>query len=290
MFFGTKQNGKQLQKNCRVRNDKLYYSVENMDYWFEIHGEGIPIVLLHGFTGSSTTWHSLIQRKYTGFKFITIDLPGHGLTKGKTVKTMEACCRDLHQLFQELGLNKFFLAGYSMGGRTALSYAVKYPKSIQGLLLESASPGLQIESERKTRIENDRLLAERIEREGIKAFVNYWENIALFSTQKFLTKEKQEVIRRERLSHTAEGLANSLQGMGTGAQASEWENLHMLTFPVLLIAGGLDKKFVKLNKRMQELFPNAALKVCENAGHAVHLEKPQIFNELLVEFAKSHAS
>lgn len=261
-----------------------------MDYWYEIHGEGIPVVLLHGFTGSSTTWRSLVQQEYTGFKFITIDLPGHGLTKGKAVKTMDACCNNLHQLFQELGLNKFFLAGYSMGGRTALSYAVKYPECIQGLLLESASPGLQNESERKKRVENDQLLAERIEREGIKAFINYWENIALFSTQKFLTVEKQEAIRKERLSHTATGLANSLRGMGTGAQTAEWESLHMLPFPVLLIAGSLDKKFVKINECMLELFPNAELKVCENVGHAVHLEEPQIFNDLLVTFAKSHAS
>lgn len=261
-----------------------------MDYWVEIHGHGTPIVLLHGFTGSSNTWQSLIQQKYTGLKFITIDLPGHGLTKGKTVKTMDACCGDLHQVFRGLGLNKFYLAGYSMGGRTALSYTVKYPKSILGLLLESASPGLQTEAERRMRAESDQLLAERIEKEGVEAFVNDWENIALFSTQKLLSMEKQEAIRRERLSHTADGLANSLRGMGTGAQASNWHRLNELPFPVLLIAGGLDKKFVKINESMLQLFPNAKLQVCEDAGHAVHVEKPQTFNELLVAFAKTDVS
>lgn len=267
----------------------MYYSVENMDYWYEIHGEGIPVVLFHGFTGSSATWQTLTGQDLFDVKFITIDLPGHGRTKG-IAKTMNACCTDLHQLFQELGLKKFFLAGYSMGGRTALSYAIKYPETIQGLLLESASPGLQVESERKARAEHDQLLAERIEEEGVEAFIDYWENIALFSSQKKLPLDKQEEIRKERLLHTAEGLASSLRGMGTGAQASNWDKLNELHFPVLLLAGSLDTKFVKLNESMLQRLPNAVLEVCQGAGHAIHVEKPQFFNELLVAFAKSYTS
>lgn len=261
-----------------------------MDYWYEIIGEGIPVVLLHGFTGSSATWNSLIDYQPQGLQFIVIDLPGHGRTKGNIIKTMESCCRDLYQLLRNLNLPKFFLAGYSMGGRTALTYARYFPETIQGLMLESASPGLENDDDREVRRRNDDALAKRIEVEGVEEFVNYWENIALFSTQKSLTQEKQAEIRKERLSHTAEGLALSLRGMGTGSQTSNWEVLTKINSPVLLLAGSLDQKFVMINKKMLSLLPNAELKICEDAGHAVHIEKLKTFNNLIVAFAKSHAS
>lgn len=261
-----------------------------MDYWYEIIGEGIPVVLLHGFTGSSATWNNLIDSQPEGFQFIVVDLPGHGRTKGNIIKTMESCCRDLYQLLQNLNLAKFFLVGYSMGGRTALTYARYFPETIQGLILESASPGLDNDDDCETRRKNDDALAKRIEVEGVEAFVNYWENIALFSTQKSLTLEKQAEIRRERLSHTDEGLALSLRGMGTGSQTSNWKVLEKLTFPVLLLVGSLDSKFVMINKKMLSLLPNAELEICEEAGHAIHIEKSETFTNQLVAFAKSHAS
>lgn len=261
-----------------------------MDYWYEIHGEGIPVVLLHGFTGSSTTWRNLIESSPAELQYITIDLPGHGRTKGDTIKTMAACCDDLSQLFLKLQLDKFYLVGYSLGGRTALTYALKYPETIQGLLLESASPGLSEASERQKRKENDGLLADRILSKGLEAFVNEWENIPLFDTQKSLSIEKQKEIREERLRQNAKGLAHSLQGMGTGMQASHWENLAGFHCPVYLIVGRLDKKFAQINKRMLDLLPNATLEIFESAGHAVHIEQSEAFKQHVIAFANSHTT
>ena len=255
-----------------------------MDYWYEIHGEGAPVVLLHGFTGSSATWENFIQSAPSGIQLITIDLPGHGDTKSDKIKTMATCCNDLNGLFKDLKLSKFFLVGYSMGGRTALSYAATYPETIQGLLLESASPGLADARARKSRKEQDELLAERIETEGVKAFVDYWENIALFASQKELPQSKQNEIREERLRNSAQGLANSLRGMGTGSQVSNWEMLNKLHFPVLLLIGELDSKFITINKKMSELLPNAKIKVVEGAGHAIHVEKPATYGKLITAF------
>jgi len=255
-----------------------------MDYWYEIHGEGVPVVLLHGFTGSSATWKNFIQSAPPGIQLITVDLPGHGNTKGDTVKTMETCCNDLYGLFQDLKLRKFFLVGYSMGGRTALSYAATYPETIEGLLLESASPGLADAEIRKSRKEQDEFLAQRIETEGIEAFVDYWENIALFASQKELPQIKQKEISEERRASKAQGLANSLRGMGTGPQVSNWEVLDKLHFPVLLLVGELDSKFITINKTMSGRLPNANMKVVEGAGHAIHVEKPVTYGKLITAF------
>lgn len=264
----------------------MYFKVRDMEYWYEDYGEGLPIVLLHGFTGSSGTWDAIVASRLKGFRIITVDLPGHGRTKGKVIKTMDACVADLHQLFRKLELKRFFLGGYSMGGRTALSYAVKYPEKMSGLILESASPGLADDRERAERRKRDEKLADRIEKEGLEAFVDYWENIPLFDTQKRLPKNMQQQIRHERLAQTETGLANSLRGMGTGHQPSHWESLKTLAIPVLLMVGARDEKFVRINEKMKEQLPRAEMAIFPDCGHLIHIEKPSEFAEALFAFAK----
>ncbi|WP_100013199.1 2-succinyl-6-hydroxy-2,4-cyclohexadiene-1-carboxylate synthase [Lentibacillus sediminis] len=262
----------------------MYVSINDSMYWYEESGDGIPLVMLHGFTGSSRTWEDFSKTHGQGFRVITVDLPGHGKTQTPNGLTMEQCCRELGDLFKALNLDRFHLLGYSMGGRTALSFAMIYPGAIESLILESASPGLDDEQERLERQEKDEKLARKIEREGIPAFVEYWESIPLFSTQKALSQAVREQVREERMAQTEEGLAGSLRGMGTGAQPSWWESLPAFETPVLLLAGELDNKFARVNQQMAARFPNAELHTVQGAGHAIHVEKPQMFGKLVRGF------
>jgi len=263
----------------------LYFTLQDADYWYEVHGEkGIPLVLLHGFTGSTKTWQFFVEQRPEQFQLIVVDLPGHGKTKTKQLKSMEDCCADLKKLFDELGLQKFHLAGYSMGGRTALSFAMFYPESIVSLILESASPGLEEVEERKERVEKDEELARKLETEGIESFVHFWENLPLFATQKHLTVSLQDSIRRGRLAQSASGLAASLRSMGTGQQPSWWHLLGNLKLPVLLLVGELDTKYVELNQKMQAKLSAGEHVVCQDTGHAVHIEDEQLFIDHVVRF------
>src|SRR5690606_27690055 len=148
-----------------------------------------------------------------------------------------------HDLFSELGFTEFVLAGYSMGGRTALAYAAVHPERLQALILESASPGLKTAAEQVERQQRDSELALKILANGIQSFVDKWENIPLFDSQKKLPTEIRDEIKQERLSQQPQGLANSLIGMGTGSQPSYWNHLKDIHIPVLLITGSLDLKF-----------------------------------------------
>lgn len=253
-------------------------------YSYEVYGEGPPVVLLHGFTSSSATWSSFVSEYKSAFQLIVIDLPGHGQTKLQAPRTMATCCEDLQQILTHLHVSSFHLVGYSMGGRTALSFALTYPEMVKSLILESSSPGLATEKERQERIMHDERLAQRIEKEGIKSFVNYWENIPLFRTQKKLPKSVQEAIRIERLGQTKTGLANSLRYMGTGKQPSWWEQLSHFKKPVLLIVGEDDAKFINFNQQMKKRFPISSLEIVPRAGHAIHVEQPKIFGKLVSRF------
>lgn len=262
----------------------MYITVGESNYWCEVSGQGKPVVLLHGFTGSTATWSTLVPTLADRFQVITFDLPGHGKTKVDTAKTMLECCSDMKAILEQLGLRKIHLLGYSMGGRTALSFAMTYPDMVESLILESASPGLADEADRKERINSDHKLAGRITRDGVESFVDFWESLPLFESQKNLPDSMQQVIREERLAQREEGLATSLRFMGSGVQPSWWDKLETLAIPVLLVVGEWDLKFIKLNKDMDYLLPQSNLVTVQKTGHAIHVEESNFFGKLVSEF------
>lgn len=262
----------------------MYIDLNGATYAYEIQGEGEPLVLLHGFTSQKETWDQLVKIWKSDFQVITIDLPGHGQTKVDYPRTMGAVCDDLATIFLKLNIKKTNLLGYSMGGRTALSFALTYPDLVQTLMLESASPGLATAIERAERRKNDAKIIKRLEKRGIHSFVEFWENIPLFATQKQLPEGVQKQIQTERLSQSALGLSESLRYMGTGEQPSWWHDLTTFTKPVLLITGQRDKKFVTINREMLNLFPKAKMKVIDQAGHTVHIERPKEFAKVITQF------
>lgn len=262
----------------------MYLTINDTAYWYELNGDGEPVVLLHGFTGRTGTWTHIAGSIKHDFETLVIDLPGHGKTDDDPPKTMEAFCQDLAGLLDYLKWEKVHLIGYSMGGRTALSFALVYPERVKSLILESASPGLADNEARQNRRQQDENLAQWIERDGIEAFVDYWENMPLFQSQKQLPEAVREALRVERLSHSPSGLAQSLRFMGTGSQPSWWGKLQQLDMPVLLLTGELDRKFIKINQMMEKLMPTARLVRVDDAGHAIHVEQPATFGKIVNAF------
>jgi len=249
------------------------------------------LVLLHGFTGSASGWgHQLDTLADYGLRIIAFDLLGHGHSDapGDPQRyTVEHCQQDILAALQELGVSKgqAILLGYSMGGRIALYTA--FSGFFRALILESASPGLEDLAEREERRTSDEALAASIEREGIPAFIERWENLPLFDSQKTLPIECRKASHRQRLQNSATGLAHSLRGIGTGVQPSLYARLPALHIPVLLIAGALDTKFTAIARRMAQALPQSQLSIVSGAGHTVHLEKPKEFASLVGDFSLS---
>ncbi|HZW69171.1 MAG TPA: 2-succinyl-6-hydroxy-2,4-cyclohexadiene-1-carboxylate synthase [Pseudogracilibacillus sp.] len=265
-----------------------YKAIDGTTYAYSLEGKGEPLVLLHGFTGTKETWQYFIEEKKSNYRILSIDMPGHGKTVAKQKVTMEEFVEDLHHLTRHLQFHSFHLLGYSFGGRSALSYALRYPDTIRTLILESASPGLATAEERENRMAKDKLLAEMIIEKGLKHFVAYWENIPLFATQKQLSEAEKMAIRNERLSQSAIGLAQSLLGMGTGVQASNWKELSSINFPLLLMVGSLDQKFVEINEAMAKEVETSELHLVEGAGHAIHVEFKAKFVKIVSDYIEKY--
>ncbi|KOO46745.1 2-succinyl-6-hydroxy-2,4-cyclohexadiene-1-carboxylate synthase [Priestia koreensis] len=263
------------------------YVINGLSYAVEIKGNGFPLLLLHGFTGAKENWEPFVAEWSSHFQLVMVDLIGHGETEQDATISrykIESLAKDLVTLMKEIGFSKFHVVGYSMGGRLALTMAVLYPTVIKRLVLESSSPGLKTEDERHERQKKDQQLAERILMNGVASFVEKWENIPLFATQKELPQAVQQSVRRQRLLNSEQGLAQSLLGMGTGSQPSWWTHLSDIHTPVLLLVGERDKKFCRLAKEMNKKLPDSTITVIKNVGHAIHVEEPKIFGKIVREF------
>lgn len=249
-------------------------------------GDGSPLLLLHGFTGSHDTWRHLVGHLSVKHPVMTLDLPGHGRSVLPVRQTWDfaTVIEDIAWIIGSQPGGVADVLGYSMGGRIALGLAATHPARMRRLILESASPGLADEQERLARQHADEHLAERILHDGVDAFIASWERLPLWESQADLPAVDRERQRHVRLGHTAAGLAANLRATGTGAQPSYWERLPTLMTPTLLLAGQRDLKFARIAARMHEKLPHARLEIVANAGHAIHLEQPARYVELVSDF------
>jgi 2-succinyl-6-hydroxy-2,4-cyclohexadiene-1-carboxylate synthase len=265
--------------------------VNNLLLNVEGSGDGPPLLVLHGFTGSSRSMLSF-ARSWPGFSTLALDVIGHGMSDSPADPgryTMNRCIEDIESLIEVLDLGQIALLGYSMGGRIAVRYALRHPERLWALLLESASTGIEDDAERQARVESDEVLAQRLERDGLEPFIDYWQSIPLWASQASLPQEKRDALRAQRLQNSVTGLANSLRGMGAGADPAIFDQLSGLDVPTLIMAGGLDTKYRDLANAMTAVIPNATARIFENAGHAAHFEQPAAFASAVYEFLQIHA-
>ncbi|HAQ08278.1 MAG TPA: 2-succinyl-6-hydroxy-2,4-cyclohexadiene-1-carboxylate synthase [Bacillus bacterium] len=261
--------------------------INGVQYHVEICGDGVPLLLLHGFTGAASVWKPFCPVWKNHSQLVMVDLIGHGKTDSPNNSgryEIIKVARDLKVLLDELGIEKTDLLGYSMGGRVAITFASLFPEKVRKLVLESTTPGIKSAADRASRIQQDHNLALRIEVDGVNQFIDFWESIPLFHSQLNLPDEVREQIRSQRLNNNPAGLANSLRGMGTGSQPSWWDKLDSLKIQTLLITGTLDEKFCKIAKEMASVLPNATHMSIFGCGHAIHVEEPEKFGTIVSEF------
>lgn len=250
-------------------------------------GQGPALVLLHGFTGSGRTFDPFVaawEQRYTVLRF---DALGHGQSPAPpdpAAYRLQAAARDIARRLNALGFARAHVLGYSMGGRLALTFALAYPERVDRLVLESASAGLEDPVVRAARRASDHELARRIERDGIEAFVDWWEALELFRSQARLEPAVRAALRAQRRAQRARGLAMSLRGAGVAQSEPQWEALAGFGRPTLLVAGALDPRYAESARAMARRLPRASVAVVAGAGHAVHLERPGEFSRVVTAF------
>ena len=113
---------------------KIYANEFNMNY--ELTGEGTCLVLIPGFTDNLTIWYKQVPEFSKHYQVLTYDFRGHGQTETPDGEfSMELFADDLYALLKTLNIENACVLGYSMGGRIALEFALKYPEITSGLVM-----------------------------------------------------------------------------------------------------------------------------------------------------------
>ena len=245
------------------------------------------LVLLHGFISDQSTFDEHIKTFTDEINVLTIDLPGHGLDQSSENHTwnFEFICQSLDDTLTSFKSSyRIFLHGYSMGGRIALYYALHGTHHLDGLILESSSPGIAGEDDRIERIQIDQARAKVLEIAGLEIFVNDWEKLPLFQSQYGLSTEIKQKIRRMRLQQNPIQLAKALRDYGTGHMPNLWPEIANITVPTCIIVGSLDEKFIKTAYNMCDLIPETSLYEVNGSGHTVHVEEMTEFDKIVLGF------
>lgn len=243
------------------------------------------ILFLHGFTGSTQDFSSVIPLLSNSYCCLAVDLPGHGKTRvigDASCYNMSNTAQALIELLDDLQIDKCLLLGYSMGGRLALYMTLHFPERFEKVVLESASPGLKTEKERSHRLQADSQISQNLENSNIKDFLLNWYDRPLFKSLK--NSPNFDKLIETRLANNPLELAKSLRNMGTGNQPFLWGKLAQNQIPILLLAGEYDDKFTTINTEIAKLCPAASLEIVPKAGHNIHFENIDTFVALVRHF------
>lgn len=273
----------------------MIFHFEGCDLHYSIKGDlestKNTIIFLHGFTGSSFDWEPLTKYFSQDTALIFLDLPGHG-NSGSPEKSSffeEKNLRNLIFRFSSfLDLRKPYLCGYSMGGRLALSFALTFPHFLSGLVLISSSPGINAKSERNKRIKADNKLVELLINDGITSFTENWLNLSLFSGLKNLKESDLSAYKNRKLKNDTIGLIRCITGFGQGKTKNKWGKIKNIKIPLLVVTGSLDKKYCEIARLMKMRNKTIVTCVIDGASHSVHIEKPEITANSIINFLNTN--
>lgn len=228
-------------------------------------------LMLHGFTGSRASFELLAMPQPA----CVPNLGGHLDEPATTDFRAEV------ERLAALHTSATHLFGYSLGGRLALGLLARYPRRFERAIVVSAHPGLRTEAERGERRSHDDRFVRLLRERGLPAFVAAWEGLPMWQTQQVLPEPIRSAKRRERLAHTAEGLARSLDSVGLGRMPDLRRELARVSCPVQFLVGDQDTRFVAVARELCALLPRARLGIARGAGHDLVLERPQFCSAFL---------
>ncbi len=227
--------------------------------------------MLHGFTGSRASFAHLAVPRFV----CAPTLGGH---------LDEPASTDFWAEVDRLAAHDYTatrLFGYSLGSRLALGLLARYPERYERAILVSAHPGLRTEAQCIERCKHDDRFVRLLRERGLIEFVSAWEAQPLWQTQRALPEAVRSAKRRERLTHTAEGLARSLTSVGLGRMPDLRAELTRVACPVQFLVGAHDAKFLTLAQELCSILPRASLNVAQGAGHDLVLERPEFCSAFL---------
>jgi 2-succinyl-6-hydroxy-2,4-cyclohexadiene-1-carboxylate synthase len=226
---------------------------------------------IHGFLGQAEDWKKVLPAHISTTHF---DLFSSEVEKRPSLdfKSLSHWINSAARLQQGTKV----LMGYSLGGRIALSALLEQPGLWSAAVIIAAHPGLQVELDRKKRVELDEKWAMRFEEQEWISLLSDWNSQPVL-------KESSVLFRKEEC-YSRKALAESLRGCSLGVQADFRQQIQDLRIPILWVVGENDLKFLAVAKEVAFLNPQITLLVIPNAAHRAPWDQPEFFKSHLLEF------
>ncbi|MTD42574.1 2-succinyl-6-hydroxy-2,4-cyclohexadiene-1-carboxylate synthase [Erwinia sp. CPCC 100877] len=237
------------------------------------------LVWLHGFLGSGEEWRPFV-RDFPGWSQLWVDLPGHGGSTDIVAKDFNDVSARLAATLEYHGVERYWLVGYSLGGRVAMYHAcLAQPRGLRGLVVEGGHPGLKTPMERQERAESDARWAARLRSEPLEQVLEMWYCQPVF---RHLNASQRAALVALRRRNEPRALAAMLEATSLSRQPYLAPRLKTLDIPFYILCGEQDVKFRSLASC--DALP---LRTIPGAGHNAHRENPQAFGATLTELLHS---
>ena len=247
---------------------------------YKVFGEGPPVIILHGLLGMLDNWQSFAKKLAKDYQVFIVDQRNHGRSPHENTHSYEEMSADLLGFMDALGLEKVYLIGHSMGGKTIIDFALKNEERIEKMVVvdigvktykggheEIIEALLSIDFDTfERRSEVDAFLATKIENVGIRMFL-----------LKNLDRRKEGGFQwKMNLNVLAEQYENIQKGyLGVGISEAD-----------VMFAAGAKSRYIleEDHQGIRQVFPRAKLISIPDAGHWVHAEQPEALYREICRF------
>lgn len=247
-------------------------NVNGIELYYEISGQGYPLVFLHGFSSTHQMWQSQIPVLSKDYRFVIYDARGHGQSESPiTVDKYSAdiVVEDLYQLLGILGIEKAVIGGLSMGGYESLRFYLTHPEMVTALILMDTGPGYRNPAHRDEWNQRQEKLAKQLETRGIEVLA---ENAP--------TEARREIM----LKQNPVGLAHMSRTVVAQHDSRVIDSLDEISVPTLILVGENDTPFLPAAQYMTRKIPGAEQIIIPDAGHASNIDNVEVFNKAVLDF------
>ncbi len=247
--------------------------INGIDIYYEVHGDGYPLVLSHGLLGTTQMWEGQVKPFSRDHRFITWDLRGHGQTESPTDPSqysVEIMVDDLYQLLGHLGVEKVVVGGLSFGGYFSLHFYHHHPEVVAALILTNTGPGYR--TAEKAAHWNKGLLgrADILEKGGMQGLIDSEYPVPDYTPRELM------------LTMDPIGLAKFCREATINPHGVD--KLKDIAVPTLIVIGEDDVGFLAAADYMAARIPQSEQVVIANAGHGANIDQPEVFNQVVLDF------
>ena len=254
-----------------------FLDLPNLKLYYEMTGDGPPLLLIHGLGSSTRDWEKQVELFAREYQVITLDLPGHGRSdKPPGPYSIGMFADDTVALVRELGVAPLHVVGISMGGMVAFELTVRFPELVRSLTVVNSYPEMRVETLREhLQVWRRFLFLELLGMRGTGIMLGRH----LFPKPEH--RELRKIFANRWAENDKRAYRESLRAL------LNWDverHLAEITCPVLVVASDQDYMPLDEKRAYASKIPKAKLIIIEDARHAVTAERPMQFNMILKEF------